>query len=246
MISIITCHKDEGHLKDFKKSVADTIGDVEHEVVVIDNRKSEYYLTGAYNEGVRCSKGEFLVFVHEDVRFLTENWGPKLIDIFENTEEIGLLGLAGADILLQNAQWWFPGSDHMYGEVTHESGGAIWKSVFSEGEGEKEVVVLDGVLIACRKSVLEQEGITWDEDFDNFHYYDISFCIPFLLKGYKNYVTYNLAIKHFGLGAITPEWEHYRHVFVHKFFDLLPIRVNENTDFNGERKQWKTEIIKEA
>ena len=244
MISVIVCHKDKKHLEEFKISLKETIG-TEYELIVINNIKSDYYLTGAYNEGVRRSKGNFLVFVHEDVRFETNNWGKILIKIFEKNNKTGIIGVAGCNILLQNAQWWFPGKDYMFGKVIHESNGKIWKSIFSENKGEHEVVVLDGVFIACRKEVLDKEKIQWDEDFDNFHFYDLSFCIPFIQKGYKNYVTYNISIKHFGMGTITPEWEHYRHVFVNKFLDILPLKTSPLIEFNGKRKNWDTEIIYE-
>lgn len=244
MISIIVCHKDKKHLEEFKDSLKKTIG-VEYELIVIDNTRSKYYLTKAYNTGVQKSNGEFLVFVHEDVRFETNNWGRVLINIFKNNDKAGVIGVAGSNILLQNAQWWFPGKDHMFGKVIHESNGKIWKSIFSENKGDHEVVVLDGVFMACKKNILNKENIQWDEDFDNFHFYDLSFCIPFIQKGYKNYVTYNISIRHFGMGTITPEWEHYRHVFVNKFLNILPLKTNQSVEFDGKRKNWDTEIIYE-
>ena len=245
MISVIVCHKNINHLNEFVKSTEDTIGKIEYEIIVVDNTKSEYYLTSAYNEGVRRSNGDVLIFAHEDVRFETKNWGNIIEKIFKNTKDIGVLGVAGTNLLLTNGQWWFPGTNHMYGEVIHESNGRIWKTIFSKGSGEKEVVVLDGVFMACKKEALEKDNIQWDEEFDNFHFYDLSFCIPFLKKGYKNYVTYNISIKHFGMGETTAEWEHYRHVFVNKFQKSFPFKIRPDIEFDGKRVPWITEVIRE-
>jgi hypothetical protein len=47
------------------------------------------------------------------------------------------------------------------------------------------------------------------------------------------------------MGNMTAEWDHYRHVFINKFKDILPLKTRDDVNFDGNAVQWKTEIIKE-
>ncbi|MBK7224510.1 MAG: glycosyltransferase [Saprospiraceae bacterium] len=49
----------------------------------------------AYNIGASRAKYEILCFVHDDLFYMTQDWGKKLIKHFEDSE-IGLIGVAGA------------------------------------------------------------------------------------------------------------------------------------------------------
>ncbi len=77
MISIIVCSIKEPSWKDHERNVKATIG-TDHEYLRIDNRENNYGICEAYNRGAAKSKGDILVFVHEDVFFLERGWGPVL------------------------------------------------------------------------------------------------------------------------------------------------------------------------
>jgi glycosyltransferase involved in cell wall biosynthesis len=220
MISIITCHNNDVNYAEFEKSIKNTIG-VEYEIIKIDNTDSISFLTRAYNDGIDQAKGDILVFAHEDIVFNTNNWGIVLDEKLK--PGVGVLGVAGAKILLQNAQWWATGKDYCCGKVVHNpENGSRYRSIFSEGSGEHEVVVADGLFMSCRKSTIEENSLKFDETFDNYHFYDISFCFESFLKGLKNIVTYGIEVEHKSIGEIGPEWSHYRAVFIKKYLNKLP------------------------
>ncbi|OIV43184.1 glycosyltransferase [Flavobacterium johnsoniae] len=96
MISIIICSRNI-HLYDkVYKSIQETIGILDYEIIRIDNSIENLSITKAYNKGIQKSKYEYLLFVHEDVIFHTLNWGQIVINTFESNLKLGLIGVAGA------------------------------------------------------------------------------------------------------------------------------------------------------
>ena len=72
MISIIVCSINIEYFKGLKKSIENTIGSIEYEIIKIDNLQEKLPITKAYNLGISKSKYNFLVFVHEDVKHLIQ------------------------------------------------------------------------------------------------------------------------------------------------------------------------------
>ncbi len=243
MISIITCHYNDKNYLEFEESIKNTIG-TDYEIVKIDNKESTTFLTRAYNDGVSAAKGDILVFAHEDILFNTQNWGIVLEEKLK--DDVGILGVAGTNLLFQNSQWWFSGADYCYGKVVHSpERGVRARTVFSEAVGEHEVVVVDGVFMACRKSTIDNYSLSFDETFDNYHFYDISFCLEASLKGLKNIVTYGIEIDHKSIGETGAEWNHYRSVFIRKYIDKLPRWIPGVTfdQANFVRKDFRSEEV---
>lgn len=74
MISIIICSRFQSISKELKDNIENTVG-VVHEIICIDNSKSQYDIFSAYNEGVKRSQYPLLCFMHEDIlpnRLVTE------------------------------------------------------------------------------------------------------------------------------------------------------------------------------
>ena len=60
MISIIICSRFQSISKELKDNIENTVG-VVHEIICIDNSKSQYDIFSAYNEGVKRSQYHFSV-----------------------------------------------------------------------------------------------------------------------------------------------------------------------------------------
>ena len=93
MISIIISTYNSVLFEKISQSIEKTIG-VEYEIVPIENH-AKYSLCEAYNLRFEKAKYKYLCFVHEDVVFLTQQWGSRLISIMKEDESIGLIGVAG-------------------------------------------------------------------------------------------------------------------------------------------------------
>ena len=86
-----------------------------------------------------------------------------------------------------------------------------------------EVAVVDGVFLACVKSRL---GATFDDSIDEFHFYDIDFCVAnFLSKKCKIGVTDRISVMHLSLGMTNEQWKANGLKIIEKYKTNLPIRV---------------------
>ncbi len=73
------------------------------------------------------------------------------------------------------------------------------------GASPRAVTILDGVLLACRKSMLRDRRIRFDERF-SFHFYDLDFCRTAIQADFK-LGTWPIAITHQSGGRMgTPQW----------------------------------------
>ena len=75
--TVICCSVDPTAAEALRRNVAATIGEA-FEFDAWDNRGRSVGLCEVYNRCAGRSAGEYLCFVHEDVRFLTEGWAARL------------------------------------------------------------------------------------------------------------------------------------------------------------------------
>jgi len=150
---------------------------------------------------------------------LTRDWGKKLLNHYEDSD-YGILGVAGTKSLTQNGVWW-SNRESMYGNISHTDGSKIWVNEYSYNFGNriKDVVVVDGVFMSCNKERIKKN---FDESYDNFHFYDISFCFDNFKEDVKVGVHFDIRILHKSIGETNDKWEENRLKFVEKEASELP------------------------
>ena len=94
MISIVICSANKEELGQVSENIRNTVG-VVHEIIAIDNRTAGRGICEVYNEGARRARFDILCFMHEDIEMRTAGWGAKVLDIFNQNPQLGLLGIAG-------------------------------------------------------------------------------------------------------------------------------------------------------
>lgn len=135
-------------------------------------------MTAAYNAAMAESDAKYKIYLHQDV-FLTErDMLSKMLRIFED-EGIGMIGIAGAERLPRNglaAQSWTCGNVLVCnGDKTVHA-----KRLSAGSSGVIDVEAIDGMLM------MTQYDLPWDEEqFDGFHFYDISQCMEFKQNNYR-------------------------------------------------------------
>lgn len=68
------------------------------ELILIDNRYGQYKtLTKALNIGGIQAKGDYLMFVHQDVMLKNKTWLKRAETFMNNLDNIGAAGVAGID-----------------------------------------------------------------------------------------------------------------------------------------------------
>lgn len=248
-LSIIVCSRLSDSDTMHERNVRKTIGLAEYEYIKIDNRDNRYSITAAYNEGVRRSKGNVLVFMHQDVFFVEGGWGNKLLAKFDDVN-IGLIGVAGTDYLAaDNPAWVSPGRPFIHGQVIHEldKGNKYHLTVFSWDKTDVPVVAVDGLFFAVRADLFAK--VSFDEaTFDGFHFYDIDLCMQ-VREHAECRVTRDILVKHLSGGSFDATWKMYAQRFIAKYAGRLPVScVNsvpdpqkripfENFDLKGKAPQ---------
>lgn len=180
-------------------------------------------LSEIYNIGLKESKNDIVVFMHDDLILETTNITPKVVKLFEENPEYGIIGLAGTDNLM-SGMWWQDRTS-MYGVVGHEHEGKRHVNHYSKqsfGDKPKEVVIVDGLFIMVHKNRIKH---TFNEEFKGFHFYDLPFCIENYMDGVKVGVTTKIMVTHKSIGMVNKQWEKNKLFFEALYEKHLPIKV---------------------
>ena len=221
MISAITCSRQPPssnlHERNLRKTSAGPF-----EYLRIDNQDRRYGICAAYNLGVQRARGDILVFMHEDAFFMEGGWDAVLAKKFADPT-LGLVGIAGTQYLFPDPPGWVvAGRPFIRGKVVHEThaGDRFHLTVFSWDEKDSEVVAVDGLFFAVRRSLFER--IRFDEaTFDGFHFYDLDICMQ-VRQTHRLIVTPDLLVKHQSGGAFDAVWNDYAKRFTAKYQKELP------------------------
>lgn len=176
-----------------------------------------------YNEGLNEATNDIIVFMHDDLILETKNITPKVIKLFENNPEYGVIGLAGTDNLLSGV--WWQDRDSMYGVVGHEHEGKRHVNHYSKesfSEKLKEVVVVDGLFMMVHRGRIKHK---FNEQFEGFHFYDLPICIENHLDGVKIGVTTKIMVTHKSIGMVNKKWEKNKFLFEALYEKNFPLKV---------------------
>ena len=190
------------------------------EILFYEN-EGEYSLTQLYNVGMRDSVNDIVVFMHDDLILETPNMTPKIVKLFEKHSEYGIIGVAGTD-KLTSGRWW-DNKDNMYGVVGHIHEGKRYVNHYSKGvfnDVLKDVVIVDGLFFMVHKGRIKKG---FDEQFEGFHFYDISFCVENFLEGVKIGLTTKIGLTHKSIGMTNKKWEKNKLFFEALYDKKLPL-----------------------
>ena len=95
MISVIISSVKPDYLKKVSDNIENTIG-VPYELITFANGSGEKGLCEIYNIGIDKAQYDMLSFMHEDIEIKTVDWGRKVMKIFKENPDLGLLGVAGS------------------------------------------------------------------------------------------------------------------------------------------------------
>ena len=205
---------------DFISKIKITCGvDVEICQVINNGEKS---LSQVYNEILEKAKTDIIVFCHDDIVFESKKWGKKILENFQKSD-YGILGLAGSTYMPSSGRWWeMPIT--MRGIVNHQHNGKKWESKYSVNEGKiSPTLLIDGLFIAIDKNKIVKK---FDETFEGFHFYDVSFSFSNFLQGVKIGVTYDVRVTHLSIGQTNQQWEDNRVFFSNTFEKELPCKLD--------------------
>ena len=185
--------------------------------IAFGNRRG---LPEVYNERIAAAdRHDILAFVHDDI------WIEDFFIADRITEGLAVydvIGVAGNRRRVRNQPAWpwiddeFTADDrrNLSGRVAH--GADPFGTVSFFGAAPARCELLDGVLLAARKSRLVRRGVRFDPRF-RFHFYDMDFCRSACEKGLK-LGTWPISLTHRSTGAFqTPEWREGYRVYLDKW-----------------------------
>lgn len=229
MLSVIICSANPSLLASAKANIAATAG-VPHEFIVIDNRNGQHGICSAYNAGGRQAQYPLLCFVHEDVRFETNNWGQIVCSLLSDPHN-GVIGVAGGDTISSvPSTWSVPAYSNEVNIIQH------YKHTLAPEEhikvtnqalpgAYKRVVALDGVFLCTRKEIFQ--AFEFDEKtFPAFHGYDVDFSFR-VGRHYQLVVTFDILIRHYSEGKPDRTWLKSIYDFRNKWKDHLPASIHK-------------------
>ena len=238
MISIIISSYKPQYFSALEKNIAETCG-VPYEIIKIDN-PGLMGICEAYNKGAEKSKYDFLLFLHEDVKFHTQNWGQILTEKYFSLPNVGVLGFAGVKRRF-NMCYGYGFSNIFFDEaflfLDHNS--------YSNSNKKKvvnpiEVKVIDGVFMGMNRKVWKD--VKFDESLPGFHFYDIDFTLRAAEK-YKNYLINDIGFVHYSEGKFDNNWLQAAIKFNRRNYKNLDIPTS--TERKKIRKDWYGRLKKE-
>jgi len=206
--------------EDYKEHVRKMFSQPDTEILMYENN-GEMSLTQVYNKGLRESVNDIVVFMHDDLILETSNMTPKIVKLFEKHPEYGIIGIAGTNNLL-SGMWW-QSRENMFGVVGHIHEDKRHVNHYSKGvfnDVLKDVVIVDGLWFAVRKSQIKKQ---FNEEFNGFHFYDISFCVENFLENVKIGLTTKFAVTHKSIGMTNKQWEKNKLFFEAMYEKNLPL-----------------------
>lgn len=203
MYTIICCSIDPAASAALDRNIAETIG-TPYEFIAFDNRTAGWGLCKVYNTCAARARYDLICFVHEDVRFLTANWGGELAQRLRDPAT-GVIGFAGSILKLQRLTGWNTcGLDLRANYIQHMRGGKHPRRVNPHGTDYSPVVTLDGLCLLTRREVWAETPFD-EATFSGFHCYDLDFSLAAACR-HTNYVCHTVLVEHFSEGSFSRSW----------------------------------------
>lgn len=243
MYSIIVCSIRPQEAEALRANIARTIGEgIQFEFLAYDNRGTGKGICQVYNECAEKAQYENLCFVHEDVEFLTENWGSILAEKLAEPD-CGVIGFAGSSFKSRSLSGWH--SLSRYGvRLNYVQGGLVDKEgkkcsvacvANPKSEQYSQVISVDGMCLFVKKSVWSK--IRFDQDLlEKFHCYDLDFTIASHTAGFKNWVVNIVQIEHFSPGGFDSNWFEETKKLHEKWNNHLPLYTRKKVSYIRKKR----------
>lgn len=221
MISIISYCRHPMPQSLQERNVAKTVN-APNEYLVIDGSRGPLQYSAAYNWAKDHVKGDIVVFIYDELYFMSMNWGGALTFKFAQDPSLGLIGVAGTQYLFAGKySLTAAGRPFIKGRIMyHLQNGDFFAALFSQEKGDFEVVALDGSFLAVRTEVLRKTGFD-EANFGGAHFWDMDFCMQTRKQG-KIIVTSDIIVKRMSQQIFDPEWHAAGQRFMQKYKNELP------------------------
>lgn len=160
---------------EFQENLSTQIG-VEYSYIQIDNYNNNLNSArNAFNKVLDKTNGEYIIFLHPDIRFLHAESLRHVVDYCKQVGEFGVIGVAGAK---SDAS----GKRAIY---THILNGNNRINPGIDIRNPIEVQTVDECMFIVKRELINRYNFP---EKQGFHLYATEYCLLMLKKGYTNYV----------------------------------------------------------
>lgn len=174
MISIVCVYNNEIVLTNsLLKSLEDQT--VKFELIKIDNTGNKFKSAAeALNYGSKKAKGKYIMFVHQDIHLLAQDWLERAEFFLEQISDLGVAGLSGMRGIR---------GDEIVGFRFDEYGQCDYNNI----KEPIQVQTLDEQMLIVTRNIFD--NLKFDEKIcDGWHLYGVDFCLSIEKFGFKSYV----------------------------------------------------------
>lgn len=222
-------------IKERKENQVDT-----DKLFYIENGEGKTSMTEKYNYAIEnivlTHNDDIVCFRHEDseIRTPMDVCEYKLKHLFED-KKIGCAGLIGTIQLENSCTWWNPNRDvNGVGSIIQggiqqkvengkpvmdDDGRQVYEKIeypMNDFPGIHDyMATVDGCCMFFPKRVFV-DGLRFDENLKEYHFYDCDICLQLLEKGYK-ITTTDIVVKHQSSGVPSPNFRELGQVFFNKW-----------------------------
>lgn len=176
MISIVCVFNNAKVLDEYlQKSLKNQTAD--YELILIDNTDNKYRSASeALNYGAKKAKGNYLMFVHQDVDLYSKNCLENVEDTINSLHKLGVVGIAGKskEGIITNIKHGIPPT-------------LVSKSKINRPQ---KVQTLDECLFIVPHTVFNKYKFN-EKICDDWHLYSVEYCLNLLKNNYNVYVIPN-------------------------------------------------------
>ena len=198
---------------------------IEYTLLAVDNSQNRYSgAREAFLSQMDQIQTEFVVFMHQDIRFQDENARHDLLTSVESLNNLGVAGVAGCP----EGKDWVLYSDIVHGKEALPAGRAV--------NGALPVQTVDECLFLMRAEVARKYPF---RSRGGWHMYAVEQCLELCRAGYQNYVL-SARIWHLSKGGSLEQ------SYLRTLEELLQEYGADTDYFNTTVKQWATKGRKAA
>lgn len=217
MLSLILCNRNPLKWLSVTAMYRSLLAGIDHEIIGIHDATG---ICEGYNRGIERAKGDLIAFSHDDVEFLHDSFAQNLTTHLQTRD---VIGLAGA-VRVVGGGWGDARHPYLLGQIAQSRDNTVPVTFFGVHPTPWPAKILDGVFIACRRSVLDRvrfDAVT----FPAWHGYDADFSYSAHLAGFKVAVASDLFAIHYSWGAEDATWQAARAAFMAKHrLPAVPLR----------------------
>jgi hypothetical protein len=208
--SVIVCSISPDKFARVSKNYRRLLSGVAHEIIGIHDARS---LCEGYNRGVSQSRGDILVFSHDDIEIVSPDFAARLVHTLAMSDLVGIAGTTK----LSAGKWSNSAWPHTHGQFCHRnSDGSLKHTLHGLGfDSVGGIQAMDGLLFAGWRKTFED--VDFDaETFDGWHFYDLDFTFRAWLRGLRLRISYELLVVHDSEGSYDSNWNRYAQRFLKK------------------------------